>query len=513
MLSSSLFYKKATVFLVLFSVIAVLFVFAINAYPVPGGDSILYVPAAINIRLGNGFINQLSPAFLSGDPTGTGKFLSLPPLWPIFLSWFMPGNTSQDAYMVMFVIYAITILLASFIYRKIIIPDWQKASWYRIAIYVFSLFSLAAIIIFYPGRPETLSRLFIVISFFGLLFPYKKWLWLFLGILMGLNIAVQPGPAILFAPLIGIFFAFHYDTKKALRLTFLAYITSIITFVGVIEIFSYGIASVLHGLYRHFFVVNSGNLGDHLQPIKIMFPSFLSKKFFVGLITILTTSGSAAFAGSVFTSSLICAIDFYRRFKSKIVAHGPFYLFSFMMAGALFLFFFLRPVSYYMLALVPLYLLIVSYYSTNIITSKILKSATLTIIALSSIVFFHRIALFPFFLKSGTSLEEARANFLSLSLKSDERIGVDGTIWPISENYDQMYLWGDAEDVEYPTGTIIMREGLNGWTELPEKWGYCRKTKDFSTHKKPVVFGFALTNAMPGYAFNVYDCSSGPPHL
>ena len=54
-----------------------------------------------------------------------------------------------------------------------------------------------------------------------------------------------------------------------------------------------------------------------------------------------------------------------------------------------------------------------------------------------------------------------------------------------------------------------MREGLNGWTELPEKWSYCRKIKDFSTHKKPVFFGITLSNAIPGYAFNVYDCSSG----
>ena len=105
------------------------------------------------------------------------------------------------------------------------------------------------------------------------------------------------------------------------------------------------------------------------------------------------------------------------------------------------------------------------------------------------------------------SLETARATFKQLSLDANERIGVDGTIWPISENYDQMYLWGDSEDVEYPTGTIIMREGLNGWTELPSKLSYCKKTNDFFTHKKPVVFGVPLMNTIPGYAFSVYDCS------
>ena len=174
MLLDPVFYKKATAYLILFAIVAILFVFAINVYPVPGGDSILYVPTAINHKLGNGLINQLSPLFLSGDPTGAGKLLSLPPLWPLVLSWFMPGSTPQDAYIVMFVIYAVTILLAGFIFRKIIIPDWHKAGWYRIAIYAFSLFSLAAITIFYPGRPETLSRFFIIVSFFGFLFPNKK---------------------------------------------------------------------------------------------------------------------------------------------------------------------------------------------------------------------------------------------------------------------------------------------------------------------------------------------------
>lgn len=505
----SIFYKKIAVFFAVFFIVSTLFIFAVNAYPVSGGDSVLYIPAAINLKLDNGFVNQLSPAFLSGDPTGEGKFLSLPPLWPIALSWLMSTGTPQAAYIAMFIMNVVTILLASFVYAKILIPEWQKASWYRIAVYVFSLFSLASITVFYPGRPETLTRLLTVISLMGFVSPYKKWLWAVLGIALGLNIATSPGPAILFGPLIGIFFAFHYPAKKALWMTFLTYVTSIAVAVGIIEIFSYGIGQVLQGLYRHFFVVQSGNLGDHFQEVKVTLVPIFNKAFALGLLTILTTSGSAAFAGSVFSLSFAYAIALYRRWKEKVAARAPLCFFTALMAGALFLFLFLRPVTYYILALVPLSILIVGYYATSIARSKMLKAASLVILMLSSMTFFHRLVLFPTFLREGVSLAEAREKFEGLPLKPDERIGVDGTIWPVSEKYNQMYLWGSEEDVMYPRTTIIMREGLNGWTELPEKWSYCRKIQDFSTHKKPVLFSVTLTNAIPGYAFNVYDCSAG----
>lgn len=509
MQTDSSFYKKVVAYGAVVCVITILLVFALHAYPVTGGDSILYIPAAINIKLGNGFVNQLSPAFLSGDPTGTGRFLSLPPLWPIALSWLMPKGTPEAAHQAIFLLNAATILLASFIYAKILIPNWQKTSWYKIAVYVASIGSLASITIFYPGRPETLTRLLTIISLLGLLMPYKKWLWILLGITLGLNIANSPGPAILFGPLIGIFFAFHYPAKRALWMTLLTYLTSLVIAVGVIQVFSYGIGPVFYGLYRHFFVVQSGNLGDHFQEVKITLVPILNKQFIMGLLTILTTSGSAAFAGSVFSLSFAYAISLYRRWKNTIAARAPLYAFSAIAAGALFLFLFLRPVAYYVLALVPLSIIIVGYYASNVTRSRILKAASLIILLLSSIVFVHRLILFPVFLSKGVSLTEAREKFRELSFRPDERIGVDGTIWPVSENYNQIYMWGDEEDVKYPTTTIIMREGLNGWTELPEEWSYCRKTKDFSTHKKPVLFGITLTNAIPGYAFNVYDCSAG----
>ena len=172
------FYKKTVVYVILFFIVAALLIFTLHAYPVTGGDSILYIPAAINIKLDNGFINQLSPAFLSGDPTGTGKFLSLPPLWPIVLNWLMSEGTSQAAHEAIFLLNAVTILLAGWIYAKVLMSDWQKVGWYRIAVYAAAMCSLASITIFYPGRPETFTRLLLIISLIGLLKPYKKCLWI-----------------------------------------------------------------------------------------------------------------------------------------------------------------------------------------------------------------------------------------------------------------------------------------------------------------------------------------------
>jgi hypothetical protein len=127
----------------------------------------------------------------------------------------MPTGTPQGAHMAIFMLYTATILLAAFVYKRLLIPNWEQASWHRVVIYTFSLFSLAAITIFYPGRPETLTRLLVTLALFGLLYPHKNWLWFLLGAAFGLSVTTHPGPAILFAPLIGIFFCFLQSKKKS----------------------------------------------------------------------------------------------------------------------------------------------------------------------------------------------------------------------------------------------------------------------------------------------------------
>ena len=510
--ANPIFLKKIAVYSSLFFIIAVLFAFTLYAYPVMGGDSIYYTATAINHKLGHGLVNQLSPMFLVGDPSGAGRFLVFPPLYPLLLSALMPEGTPQAAYMAMFVIYTLTIFIAAYIYRKLIIPDWQKASWYRIAIFSFSLFSLAAVTIFYPGRPETLIRLLVIVALFGFLHPQKKWLSLLLGAIFGLIIATHPGPAILFGPLIGVFFALYRPSEKAIKLTFLSFIVALFIFFMVTELFGYGFLETTRGVFNQFFRLNSGLspteyiTGD--QPSVISNQFSLNKESFLRVLMNLTVSRNAPFQGLIITSSIICLLFFYRRSKNKIAGQVGLYLFGLVAFAFLFTLLVQKQNLSYVFALSPLWILIVAYYAANLANVKILKFAALAVIMLSSMTFFHRLALFPFFLKSGMPLERARATFEQLSLDTNERIGVDGTIWPISENYNQMYLWGHSEDVEYPTTTIIMREGLNGWTELPSKWSYCRKKNDFSTGKKPEIFDLPLANAIPGYAFSVYDCSS-----
>ncbi len=503
---------RMAVYLVPLFIIVILFIFALRAYPVMSGDSIYYAATAINHKLGHGLINQLSPMFLAGDPSGAGKFLVFPPLFPLVLSWLMPAGTPQGAHLALFTLYAATILLAAFAYKKLLIPDWEQAGWHRIVIYAFSLFSLAAITIFYPGRPETLARLLMTLALFGLLYPHKNWLWLLLGAVLGLNLATHPGPAILFAPLIGVFFAFYHPMKKALGLTFLALAVSLVVFFLITQIFGYGFLPTAQGVFHQFSRLNSGlSPAGYLasgQPPVIIQPFSITKDFLIKIISNLTVSGSAAFQGLIITFSLACSLLFYRRFKNRIAAPLLFYLFGLLTAGLLFLLLVYKQNLSYVFALTPLWILIIAYYPAFLARSKVLKYVALLAIVLSSLVFFYRLALFPFFIKSGMSLERARAAFQQLPLDPNQRIGVDGTIWPISENYGRMYLYGDYEDVKYPTTTIIMREGVNGWTELPAELFYCRAVKDFFIRKKPVIFGIPLANTTPGYAFGVYDCSS-----
>ncbi|TSA45670.1 hypothetical protein D4R51_01490 [bacterium] len=507
----SIGYKKAAIGFVLSFIIIVIFVFSLHSYPVVSGDSIYYTATAINYKLGHGLINQLSPMFLVGDPSGMGRFLVSPPLFPLTLSWLMPAGTPQGAYLAMFVIYAATILLAGFIFIKLIVPDWQKANWYDIAVCAFSLFSLSAITIFYPGRPETLSRLLTVLALFGLLYHDKNWLFILFGAVFGLSVSTHPGPAILLAPLICMFFAFYHPAKRVWKLIFLSFGFSVIVFFFITQIFGYGFLPTVQGTLNQFSRLNS-NLGpnEYLQsgrPSVIVNSFSLTKDTIFMIASNLTVSKSAAFQGLIITLSLIFSFLFYRRFRGKITSGILFGLFAIMMAGVLFFMIVYRQNLSYVFTLTPLFILAIAYYSTNLSGSRILKYIALLVLILSSLIFFYRLALFPFFIKSGMSLERARETFHSLSFEPNQKIGVDGTIWPISENYGQMYLWGDSEDVKYPTTTIIMREGLNGWTGLPKELSYCRISNDFFIREKPAILGITLSNTMPGYAFTAYDCS------
>lgn len=498
-------------------IIVTLFIFALNAYPVLGGDSAYYIPSAINHRLDRGLVNQLSPQFLVGDLSGTGRHLISPPLFPLVISWLMPTGTSQGAHIAIFILYAITIIAAAVIYKKVIISDRQEISWYGVAIYIATLFALASAIIFDSGRPETLSRLLISLALLGLLRPRLRWLWLFFGFLLGLALATNPASAILFAPLIGLFFAFYHPPKKALAYGLSALMVSLFTFVFVLEVFGYGLAPTTKGMYHHFSQLNSQLgaqeyidrvvLGRSVEPVlqKATTRSGVIKPFLSDFSPL-----GAVSPGRIVALAILCMSFWYSRHRKHAPSPILWHFFVILTAAIFSYFIFIRPGAQYLFSIAPLFFLVIVHWTTNYSHSIILKSVAFIVIVAGSVFFFQRLTLFPFFIKDGMSLREARAIFKELSLNPDERLNVDSTIWAISENYGPMRLWNQVPDVLYPTGITIMREGFNGWKELPANWDYCRKTNDFFIRKEPLVFGLPITETgiMPGYAFSIYDCPS-----
>jgi hypothetical protein len=133
------------------------------------------------------------------------------------------------------------------------------------------------------------------------------------------------------------------------------------------------------------------------------------------------------------------------------------------------------------------------------------KTAFLLAAAMSTVSFLRVTALFPYFVKNGMSLEQARERFRTIDLSQYQKIGVTSSMWVLSENYDHTFLVPYQLPVvvsgaRYP---IIIQQNYWQSTVAPPVEGYAI-AHDFFSPDVPRLFGVKLASTMPGYAFAVY---------
>ena len=123
--------------------------------------------------------------------------------------------------------------------------------------------------------------------------------------------------------------------------------------------------------------------------------------------------------------------------------------------------------------------------------------------------FLRTTLLFPFFLKQGAALEEARAHFAELvrPLESEDAlIGVTGGLWTLTENYEKVYAYNTwPEKPKEKTALVFFQQRYSGM-RTPSAIDGCTLTYDSFSGSLPQIFGIKLGNTMPGYGYAVYDC-------
>ena len=174
-----------------------------------------------------------------------------------------------------------------------------------------------------------------------------------------------------------------------------------------------------------------------------------------------------------------------------------------------------RPVSvYYFQMLSPLTFAAVIYATQKIGLSKAWKVAAFAALALLCVGFMRQAALFPFFLKEGVSLREARAAYEEL--KPDDCAGrcvgmASIGLWPLSEDYGAMLSTLQARRMGRPLGdmvdVILFQQNYSGFTAPPEAIEGCDLEWSSFVEKQPKFLGVKLANTMPGYSFAAYRCA------
>ncbi len=433
-ISKNLDIKIVIIAIIAVIIFAIVLIFGYNAYPVPSGDSVHFLPGVINFSLGNGLVNQVSNLVSEIDKSGFQKQIIYPPLFALFSGYFIKILHIQNSAGILFAISifnGLSVVLATFIFYKILSIDKKYKNDFLLLI-VIGLLAFATTLDIHQSRPESLARLFFLLMIISAIYIKPKKLWLLFGLLLGLMAGTQLVVSIGVALLMGMFFAVRFDWKNALKAIFLTGLLSIIVLLAILLLSPLGFWENINGIFSHFLkIIHTPTDISPLNSNGIFWKIFIIKYYFL--------LPGTTFFGFIMVLSAIFGAKIYFIHKKNIKSQILFLLFF-----ILFLVYFypaLRSSQYYnILFFSVIFIGIIIYYIYTIEKNNLIKIASLLMILSVSFGFLRDIVLFPYFLKDGVSLEKARTQFENLK-DNDNKIGITTGLWTLSENYKDIYIY------------------------------------------------------------------------
>ncbi|MDP2704172.1 MAG: hypothetical protein Q8P01_03030 [bacterium] len=488
--------KKSFIVFTCLIVIALFLVFAYSVYPVPGGDSIFYLAPAVQFAARGTLISPFYSEWLMDkivDPSGMKRFLYYPPLFPLAVSALMPQATPQGALIAIALINIAVIALSILLFYKVATRK-ESLDWKKVFLIVIALLALASSLT-ETGRPETLARLWVALGALVYFYAHKKYDWVFYGILLGLMFATHPAGGIFSIFILGMVFGATLKLKDVFLKGSATFFLGFLVFLGVIILGPFGISETIGGIFRHIITLN------HIiaqLPQKFFTPSNMFK-YFIAFPT-------APFYAFVMLLVPVAGIFFYRKYRKCLVS-----TWLVLVCAAMLVYLFGKAISlghaFYTTLFAPLIFSIFIYLFLE--SGRFWKSVTITVLLLVATGFLRTTLLFPFFLKQGVTLEEARAHFARLTRPYEGKnvlFGVTGGLWTLTENYEKVYSYNTWPDKpKERTALVFFQQRYSGMLTPPPVDG-CALTYDSFSKSVPKIFGVKLGNTMPGYGYAVYDC-------
>lgn len=489
---------KKTVIILFALILAALFlVFAKYAYSVPAGDSQFFLVPAIQFAKNGLLVSPLFPdertMDLIIDPTGARRFLFEPPLFPLVLSWLMPVASAHGIFWSLAFINIAVLFLTAFLFYRVVKLSNINGQWSRVLLVILSVTALASSLA-ETGRPETLVRLFVTLALFVHFYVPKKYDWIFYGIFLGLISATHPALGVISIFVLGIYFGSVLPFNKIILKTAALFLTAFPVALGMISLGPFGVKETVEGVWANAVTVSHG--------ISLGAKDFLKLP---NLINYYFTSQSAPFYGFVIVLTVIAGFFFFFKYRQKIFSLRTTIFFGSALIAVLVKLVFSAGHIFYITAFAPLIFLILFHFFLK--TGFLGKFLTVSVLVLVSVGIIRTTLLFPFFLRQHPTLKEARANFAEIiSAHLSSLIGITGSLWPLTENYKNVYSYNSWPEKPKPgTGLVFFGQRYSGLLSPPKIKG-CEIINDKFSKKIPKLLGFKLGSTMPGYGYAVYNC-------
>lgn len=493
--------KKITVIAVCAVISGLLLIFALQAYPVPAGDSMFFLAPAVQFAKSGDLANPIDPVgwpiMNAVDPSGMKRFLFHPPLFQLVLNFLMPEASPQGALIaVSFINIAVVWFTALLLYKGA--TRKTKLHWRGVGVIAAALVALAASLT-ETGRPEIVGRLWVVLGALVLLYVPKKYNWIPLGILLGLMFATHAAAGVFSIFIVGLALSialpFREIVVKGSAMLCIAFFTAL----GGILLGPYGIRETIEGAFAYAMVImNSiGQEGLRLFTLSNLLNYYIFSQAapFYGLVVLL-----------LFISGVFLCWKYRKRVASPLVAG----ICAIAIAYSIGKIMYTIGHTYYITLFAPVICLVFVYFFFE--TKRVGQWTTILVFALVATGFARTALLFPFFIQQGQGLKEARAHIAKvIQPYENENVefgiggGSGGGAWYFFDDYKNVYPYVLPEKPKEKTALIVVQQRYSGKLTPPEVPGCAIKDDAFSK-ETPKMFGIKLGNTMPGYGYAVYDC-------
>lgn len=483
--------KKALIATTALLIAGTFITFGWHTYPAFSGDAPVFIPTAIQLAAGEDWANDIHP------------FLYPAPLFPMVVSWLMPAPTPQDAFFTLSIFSAVNVLLCGLVFYRVAVWGGSPLTWYDALLVVGSLGGMATWLVPGSGRPEAFASLLVLTGVVAFLYWKKRWrtgwLWVLLGVLLGLMMASSPNGTVLFALLILMFCSLLYQGRQWWRRVGAVLGVPSVALGIVLLLYPARVAGMLSGVLA---------TGYHLlTPAYLVSPRYSIFYYYV-------TEPQAFCYGFVLLFSLGGSMHLlYREWEKVASPRRVLFFLTLFLCFAYYTAIRQPNRRYNLLLFASVFFALGIYYvsfleRSGLMRARVTGGAYVVLAMIAAAGFLRNVAVFPIYLRHGTSLKQARAQFEQLGILQGEEtevLAVGPTMWALSEQYGSMRYCTHPERCGEGIKWFIAQQQFSGRKEPRSRIGDYGLKRDFFVPVTPRLFGIKLANSMHGYSFAVYQ--------